>query len=50
MFLRTVLRNTGAMARKSFRPAVIRQIPRRNFMVGLQPGIEEQLITHEAQT
>jgi hypothetical protein len=32
------------------RPAVIRQLPRRNFTVGLHPGIEEQQIAREAAT
>ena len=43
-----LVRNIGALTRNTFRPVVIRQLPRRNFTVGLQPGIAEQQIAHEA--
>ena len=50
MSVRTILtRSLSPLARTTFRP-VVRQVLRRNFMVGLQPGIEEQNITHEAAT
>lgn len=48
MSLRTAITRTVVPMTRTFRPAVVRQLPRRNFMVGLQPGVEERAITQEA--
>lgn len=50
MLARTIARATSPAARVSFRPAITRQLARRNYMVGLQPGVEEQQLTREAST
>jgi len=47
-FTRTMMRPMAA--RSVFRPALMKQLPRRNFTVGLVPGVEEQEIAHEAAT
>ena len=49
-FRRIVASNFNATLRAATRPPLVRQVPRRNFMVGLQPGIEEQALTKEAGT
>ena len=49
-FRRLVASNLGTALRAASRPPVVRAMPRRNFMVGLQPGVEEQNITQEAST
>lgn len=51
MPLQTVLMKTMRPAtRLPFRPAMLRQLRRRNFTVSLQPGLKEQEIAHEAST
>ena len=50
MSLRTAFTRTVVPITRTFRPTVVRHIPRRNFMVGLQPGVEERAITEEAAT
>jgi len=46
-FTRTMMR--PIVMRSVFRPAITRQLPRRNFTIGL-PGVHEREIAHEAAT
>lgn len=49
-FTRLVASNLGTALRTASRSPVVRTMPRRSFMVGYQPGVQEQALAHEAST